>query len=153
MEPKLDQDVAALLELIPALSSKYRDSAFVVQGSLVLARALMREQFGVDPLETKKTEHIDATLQLLDLILQEARDRRKTGGAESPGIVRRTLHAPTAEGELRPRDERRRKELLRLLRVSHGNVSEVARAMGKARNQIVRWMVRFQIDVDEFRDD
>ena len=44
-----------------------------------------------------------------------------------------------------------RRELIRLLEQHDGNVSEVARAMGKARMQIHRWMKRFGIDGERFR--
>jgi hypothetical protein len=34
---------------------------------------------------------------------------------------------------------------------AHGNVSEVARLMGKARQQVQRWVRRFGIDPEAFR--
>jgi transposase-like protein len=37
------------------------------------------------------------------------------------------------------------------LTLHRGNVSEVARALGKARMQIQRWMKRWQIDASTFR--
>jgi DNA-binding NtrC family response regulator len=48
-------------------------------------------------------------------------------------------------------DERLRAELLAHLEIANGNVSEVARAMGKQRTQIHRWVRRFAIDLDAFR--
>jgi transcriptional regulator of acetoin/glycerol metabolism len=42
-------------------------------------------------------------------------------------------------------------ELTRLLRARHGNVSAVARDLGKARMQIHRWMSQFGIDPADFR--
>jgi len=50
------------------------------------------------------------------------------------------------------RDEALRRELLLRLAETRGNVSEVARAMGKARQQVQRWVRRFGIDPDAFRD-
>jgi transcriptional regulator with PAS, ATPase and Fis domain len=50
------------------------------------------------------------------------------------------------------RDEDLRRELLVRLAESRGNVSEVARAMGKARQQIQRWVRRLGIDPDAFRE-
>ncbi len=44
------------------------------------------------------------------------------------------------------RDEALRRELIGLLEAHGGNVSEVARAMGKARTQIQRWMKRFHLE-------
>ena len=42
-------------------------------------------------------------------------------------------------------------ELSDALTRTHGNVSEVARAMGKTRMQIHRWMKRFNITPESFR--
>ena len=44
-------------------------------------------------------------------------------------------------------------ELRRLLRLRAGNVSAVAREMGKARMQIHRWMTQFGIKTADFRGD
>jgi DNA-binding NtrC family response regulator len=49
-------------------------------------------------------------------------------------------------------DEQLRRELIALFTECKGNVSEVARRMGKARVQIQRWLKRFAIDPSEFRD-
>ncbi|HUS65431.1 MAG TPA: sigma 54-interacting transcriptional regulator [Kofleriaceae bacterium] len=48
-------------------------------------------------------------------------------------------------------DEGRRDELVELLRQHDGNVSAVARALGKARAQIHRWLRRYRIDPDSYR--
>jgi DNA-binding NtrC family response regulator len=53
---------------------------------------------------------------------------------------------PPTEDDLRQRDE-----LLALLKEHKGNVSSIARAMGKARMQVQRWLKRFQLDPEEFR--
>jgi DNA-binding NtrC family response regulator len=56
--------------------------------------------------------------------------------------------AAPAPGE---EDEQLRARLVELLTQHEGNISAVARAMGKARMQIHRWMRRFGIGPDEFR--
>jgi transcriptional regulator with GAF, ATPase, and Fis domain len=48
-------------------------------------------------------------------------------------------------------DEERRADLIALLTQHHGRIAEVARAMGKARMQIHRWIQRYGIDVETFR--
>jgi transcriptional regulator with PAS, ATPase and Fis domain len=53
---------------------------------------------------------------------------------------------PPAEGERQAREE-----LVRLLTEHSGNISAVARAMGKARVQIRRWCRRYAIDPDSYR--
>jgi len=70
-----------------------------------------------------------------------------------PGVVEAAL-PPSVSGETRAaadRDEALRRELLLRLAEARGNMSEVARAMGKARQQIQRWVRRFGIDADAFK--
>jgi transcriptional regulator with PAS, ATPase and Fis domain len=58
--------------------------------------------------------------------------------------------APTSR-PLSEDDEKLRVELSAALTRTHGNVSEVARTMGKTRMQIHRWMKRFGITPESFR--
>ena len=60
-----------------------------------------------------------------------------------PGTVR---NAP-----LSPQDEAVRDSLCAAMRDHHGNISAVARALGKDRKQIQRWVKRFAVDPDKFR--
>lgn len=48
-------------------------------------------------------------------------------------------------------DEQRKARLLALLAEHHGRVADVARAMGKARMQVHRWIQRYEIDLESFR--
>jgi sigma-54 dependent transcriptional regulator, acetoin dehydrogenase operon transcriptional activator AcoR len=69
--------------------------------------------------------------------------------------VTRRSRAPTATAPP-PLDEaqtRRRDGLLALLREHAGNVSAVARASGKNRKQIQRWLKRYALDPDAYRRD
>jgi transcriptional regulator with PAS, ATPase and Fis domain len=70
-----------------------------------------------------------------------------------PGAVAASLaeEEPAAEGEGDARDEELRRELLVRLVDTKGNVTEVARAMGKARQQVQRWLRRFAIDPEAYR--
>ncbi len=52
---------------------------------------------------------------------------------------------------LTPEDQQRRDELMELLRQHRGNISAVARAAGKARVQIHRWLRRYRLDPRGFR--
>ena len=57
-----------------------------------------------------------------------------------------------AEGlQLSEADQRRREEIIDLLREHGGNITSVARALGKGRFQVQRWIKRFRIDAKEFR--
>jgi len=48
-------------------------------------------------------------------------------------------------------DAQRKVQLEALLRQHGGNISSVARAMGKARMQIQRWLARYNIDPRDFK--
>jgi transcriptional regulator with PAS, ATPase and Fis domain len=50
-----------------------------------------------------------------------------------------------------PEDEKRRAELLRLLQEHRGNLSAVARELGKARFQIQRWVKRYALRPEDYR--
>lgn len=50
-----------------------------------------------------------------------------------------------------PGEAERKAQLEALLREHGGNISSVARAMGKARMQIQRWLARYGIDPRQFR--
>ena len=59
---------------------------------------------------------------------------------------------PPQPAEPRDEDDRKRcDELVAQLRAHHGNVTETARAMGKARTQIQRWLRRYGLNPLSFR--
>jgi DNA-binding NtrC family response regulator len=66
---------------------------------------------------------------------------------QEPTRTRTSAPAPAPARE----DDPLRTSLLEALRATRGNVSEVARTMGKTRMQIHRWMKRFGIDPESFR--
>jgi len=59
--------------------------------------------------------------------------------------------APPKAPELSAEQMRHRDELIALLREHHGNLSAVARAVGKARTQVARWICRYGIDAEAYR--
>lgn len=72
-----------------------------------------------------------------------------------PGIVA-PPEAPAAAAEQpaqpsSPEDVERRAELLRLLQEHRGNLSAVARHLGKARFQIQRWVKRYALRPEDYR--
>jgi DNA-binding NtrC family response regulator len=52
---------------------------------------------------------------------------------------------------LTPEQLEHKESVAGLMREHHGNVSAVARAAGKARNQVQRWLRRYGLDPDDFR--
>ena len=65
--------------------------------------------------------------------------------ASAPALAAREEPSDGAENEAL------RRELILRLVEHRGNVSEVARAMGKARQQVQRWLRRFQLEPDAYR--
>jgi DNA-binding NtrC family response regulator len=77
-------------------------------------------------------------------------DTRSTQPAiSSPAEARPGWGSATRRGE---NNDALREELLRQLRTQRGNISEVARLMGRTRMQIHRWMKKFGIDPETFRE-
>ena len=58
---------------------------------------------------------------------------------------------PSDATELCPADQKLRGELVALLAEYQGNLAAVGRRLGKARQQVQRWVVRLGIDVDRYR--
>jgi DNA-binding NtrC family response regulator len=77
------------------------------------------------------------------------------GGAIARAHLPRALRsddrplAPTRE--LTAEEQRHREELCALLTRHRGNLSAVAREVGKGRTQVMRWMVRYGLDAAAFR--
>src|SRR5712664_1531741 len=67
-----------------------------------------------------------------------------------PEVVRKPPKQPSSQEPMREQDQLLREELLKQLRENHGNVTAVARSMGKARTQVQRWLRRFDIDPGSF---
>ena len=70
-------------------------------------------------------------------------------------VTRADPAAPAVPG-LRPRplspaDLQRRDQLATLLEENRGNVAAVARAVGKARMQVHRWVKRFDLSLADYR--
>lgn len=137
---------------------------------------VVRAMFGYPwPLNIRELEQTIATALVLsggdairmDHLSERVRDgcaRQPTGGrAGSPpgpsaGRPLRTrassepasLSAPMTP-IVDPVDEQRRQTLLLHLQTHRGNVSAIARAMGKDRKQIQRWLKRYNLSASEYR--
>ena len=74
--------------------------------------------------------------------------------AHLPRAVRDGKRAPAPvlpPRKLSEEETRRKQELIALLQEHGGNLASVARAIGKGRTQVVRWMQRFGLDPEAFR--
>jgi DNA-binding NtrC family response regulator len=71
-----------------------------------------------------------------------------------PDELRAGLRPPDARAPVEPAtpsDDERKAQLIQLLELHRGRVADVARAMGKARMQIHRWIQRYEIDLEAYR--
>jgi len=106
------------------------------------ARALLRYEW---PLNIRELEQCLTTSSVL---AEEGVIRLD----DLPAQVAESAPPSADPGASNERDEALRRELLLRLAETRGNLSEVARAMGKARQQVQRWVRRFGIDPEAFRE-
>lgn len=80
------------------------------------------------------------------------RDPKRETGSHAPfSGAASSARAPAPARPLSEEDMKLKDELTQALTRTHGNVSEIARTMGKTRMQIHRWMKRFGLDPETFR--
>jgi transcriptional regulator with AAA-type ATPase domain len=115
------------------------DAAERLQIQPAAARALLRHDW---PANVRELEKCVAT----SLLLARAGGRIELDHLPEP--VREAKSPPPAA---RSDDEQQRQQLVELLRRHRGNVTAVAREMGKARMQIQRWVRRYGLDLESFR--
>ena len=66
-----------------------------------------------------------------------------------------TTDAPDTDIDAAPpkrRQVERREQLVAALQAHRGNISAVARALGKARSQVQRWLHDYGLDAEQYRD-
>ena len=137
--------VAALLDKIAP--AKAKAIAFAPD----VGRALLSYAW---PLNVRELERCLATCIVL------ARDETTIRAPHLPPNIAAVLSPSSprprttrfSSGPLSERDERLRIDLLARLSEYQGNVTDVARAMGKPRTQIHRWCKRFSVDPNVFRN-
>ncbi|MBX3212903.1 MAG: sigma 54-interacting transcriptional regulator [Labilithrix sp.] len=157
-------DVGLLIaDLLPRLTPERAER---IRFAPDLATALGSHPF---PLNVRELEHLLSVALVTsteDLLRRESvgdalrptreRAANEMDARESRREPREALPASTPTRATPPRalsdDELKLKdELTRALTTTRGNVSEIARTMGKTRMQIHRWMKRFSLDPESFR--
>ena len=147
--------LAGFTHALPPLRERREDIGLIVKALLAqiapgkkrsLAPELGRALLDYDwPLNVRELEQ---TLRVIEVL---AAGDATLGLEHAPEALRRKLSTrPPARSET-PSDDDLKTQLLASLRAHAGNVSEVARAMGRTRMQIHRWMKRFAIDPAAFR--
>jgi DNA-binding NtrC family response regulator len=146
--PPLRERREDLSLLIPSLLRRIApEHAHQVSFTPAAARALFTYDW---PLNVRELEHAlrvavvlargrPVELEHLPDEVRAARPHTTKASAESSFVPRR------------PEELRRREQLVELLRKHKGNVSAVARAIGKTRAQVHRWIRRYALDTHGFR--
>ena len=168
--------VAAFVHRLAPLRDRRGDLGVLVSDLLprVAGERAARVRFGSDlatalvchafPLNVRELEHllsvalVTSTDDLLRLesvgdALKPPRERaaREASSGRAGGRESSASRPASAPRELGAEDLKLKDELTAALTATRGNVSEVARTMGKTRMQIHRWMKRFGLDPDAFR--
>jgi transcriptional regulator of acetoin/glycerol metabolism len=112
------------------------------------ARALLTSAW---PLNVRQlTQSLTRALALVTDGVLRARDWEPAAVTAAPRD--REVAAPTVSvARLSAEEEQLREKLLALLSAERGNVTEVAKNLGKARMQVQRWMKRFGVDPAVYR--
>jgi DNA-binding NtrC family response regulator len=164
-EEKFRSDLLARLDgatiLLPPLRERREDFGLIASTLIEkIAGELARDvAFSADAARTLLLHDWPLNVRELEKCLASALLLARGGRVEQEH-VRDSVHCspktpaarkqPAAAEPLTEKDRRLREDLLQLLRQNGGNVTAVARAMGKARTQVQRWLRRFEIDPGSF---
>jgi sigma-54 dependent transcriptional regulator, acetoin dehydrogenase operon transcriptional activator AcoR len=91
-----------------------------------------------------------ATDGVIDVTHLPAQVTGTASGVLPPDPKRKDSGRPEPAG-VSPEDEQLRAQLVTSLQTHRGNVTDVAKALGRTRMQIHRWMKRFHIDPENYR--
>jgi DNA-binding NtrC family response regulator len=139
------EDMPVLLaSLLPRVAAGYAASLAITPAA---ARALLLHDW---PLNVRELHQALARAAVL------SRGARIDVRHLPPEIAERAAQPPAPRPSVEPseamiREDQLRRELLEALEAHGGNVSEIARAMGKARMQVHRWLKRFGINPHMYR--
>ncbi len=129
---------------LPALRDRRHELGLVI-GSLLRRLAPARSlRFSLDAVRALGRYEWPANIRELERNLETA--LALSGDADVIDIA----HLPAAMCS-EPVADAQRDDLIELLRRHDGNISAVARHLGKARMQIQRWLARYNIDADRYR--
>jgi transcriptional regulator with PAS, ATPase and Fis domain len=129
--------------LVAALLPREPDARSALRLHRRAARALLRHDWPMNVRELEQCLRAAGALAEDGLITVEDLPAPIAAAADA---------APGAEDDAPDaRDEELRRELLVRLADAKGNVTEVARAMGKARQQVQRWVRKFALDPGAYR--
>jgi sigma-54 dependent transcriptional regulator, acetoin dehydrogenase operon transcriptional activator AcoR len=135
--------------LIAALTRRLAPKPDAVRFHPEAARALLRHSW---PLNVRELEScLGVALAVADGKPVEVAHLPGGVGQVGPGAAPQSPADATPAEPMGPDDAERRQQLTRLLGDHAGNISAVARALGKDRVQVRRWLARYRLDPASFR--
>ena len=152
--------LAGFVQHLPRLKDRREDMGLLLAALLPRVNGIDPAQISLRPEAARALLAYDWPLNIRELSLCLATaavlaDDGCIALRDLPEAVRdhvpQTTSNPVDSAQLSPADRALRAELLELLQATGGNVSEVARRMSKARQQIQRWLKRLGIDPAEFK--
>jgi transcriptional regulator with AAA-type ATPase domain len=142
---------------LPPLRERREDLGVLIAGILPRIRAASQQPatFTVEAARALATHGWAGNVRELVQALSRASALATDGRITESRLSLLRARDPTSESAGAPTlsedDARLRDRLVEELRRHRGNVSEVARSMGKARMQVQRWMSRLRLDAHQFR--
>jgi DNA-binding NtrC family response regulator len=143
---------------LPKLEHRHEDLGLIVADVLVRNGATAAHHFVPDAGLALATHHWPFNIR--ELVQHLKRALISAGGAsitksdlslENEASASRARPPTTPKRALSLAEMELKEELVKMLKEHRGNVAGVARAMGKARMQIQRWITRFQVEPTSFR--
>jgi len=144
--PDLRARLEAFVFDLPPLRRRMQDIGVFVAHALRSAGVTEKDEPFLSPEAGWRLFRNDWPLNIRELVLAV---QRAWASARDGEIDERELPVPRA-GALRRKSDLK-DQLVAQLRTTGGNVTEVARRMGRARQLIHRWLKRFGIDAEDFR--
>jgi transcriptional regulator with PAS, ATPase and Fis domain len=142
------EDLGLLIAAL--LRRQLGERAAAVSFNLPAARALFRHGWPLNVRELEKALEVAGALAADGRIaLEHLPAQLQRAAAEQPASEAKAEEPPA---DLSKIDQKRREELMALLKDHQGNVTAVAKALGKARAQVQRWLKRFGIEATRYRE-
>jgi transcriptional regulator of acetoin/glycerol metabolism len=147
--PDLLARLAGFRLLLPPVRERREDLGLIIR-ELLRRLATPQLTFAPEAARAVFTHEWPMNIRELEKALQ-------VGAALASGKVLEAQHLPAtvltppAPPALDEGDLALKQQLVGLLQEHQGNVSAVARVMGKARMQVQRWLKRFSLDPERFR--
>ena len=144
---------------LPALSDRREDFGLLLTALITRADPRLASRLRIQPLAARALLRYSwpANVRELEKCVATAVLLAHRSGRIELEHLPEPLRHPAEASSREPLEDRsgvdgaRREQLVSLMREHSGNVTAVARAMGKARMQIQRWMKRYAIDARSFR--